>query len=103
MVQLVAAAEKDIQEEIESVSKLATKASEQAYYKWNNTWTRLVQDVVRFEIMILEVLRLTIVQCYTILLANWLKGSSLITIEEVGKLMKGLSICLSKYRSANYY
>lgn len=61
MIQLVAAAEKDIQEEIESVGKLATKASEQAYYKWNNTWTRSVQDVVRFEIMILLISELTFV------------------------------------------
>ena len=46
---LVDLAEKDIEEEIQSIGKLASKASEQAYYKWNSTWTRSVQDVVRFK------------------------------------------------------
>jgi hypothetical protein len=48
--QVVAAAEQDIQEEIESVGKLAKKASDQAYYKWNDSWTRSIQDVVRVEV-----------------------------------------------------
>jgi translin family protein len=59
-----------VQAEIETISKLAKKASEQAYYRWNSTWTRSMQDVVS-----------------TILLVQWLKTSTLITIEEVGEMM----------------
>jgi hypothetical protein len=85
--ELLAAAEKDIQEEVSTVGKLAKKASEQAYYRWNFTWTRSIQDVVcRVNIPLSD--EPNKLQCYTILLSNYLKTSTLLTIEEVGVLLQ---------------
>jgi len=74
---VVAAAEAAIRDEISSVSKLSEQASKQPYYKWNNMWTRSIQDV-----------------CFTVLYCGWLaqdsenKTGKLLTIEEVGTILK---------------
>ncbi|KAF2664395.1 Translin [Microthyrium microscopicum] len=56
-----------IHAEITTISQLATKASQQPYYKWNHVWTRSVQDA-----------------CFTILFAHYAASSALLTIEDLG-------------------
>ncbi|KAF2087926.1 Translin [Saccharata proteae CBS 121410] len=77
---LVSSAEAAINQEIDAVSKLAQAASPHPYYKFNGIWSRQVQDTV-----------------FTILLCGYLGGFAnegtakdgrLLTIEEVGKIMK---------------
>ncbi|KAI0851337.1 Translin [Daldinia vernicosa] len=73
--------EDGIKPEIESVGELAQFASNYPYYKYNNRWSRSIQNVVG-----------------TILLTGWLGGlgtesrpgelGRLLTIEEVGQLLK---------------
>jgi hypothetical protein len=43
---VVTAAEAAIHDEIATVSQLSEKASKQPYYKWNDRWSRKMQDVV---------------------------------------------------------
>lgn len=44
---VVTAAEAELQGQFKTIRTLAEKASTQPYYKWNNMWTRQMQDVVR--------------------------------------------------------
>ncbi|KAF4637759.1 hypothetical protein G7Y89_g331 [Cudoniella acicularis] len=77
---LIVSAESAIKDEIESIGKLASIASNSPYYKYNNLWTRDVQNVV-----------------FAILLCGWLGGMAmngtaaeagkLLTIEEVGEIL----------------
>jgi len=75
---LLSLVQTDIAGQVETIQKLASKASTQPYYKWNNVWTRSVQDA-----------------CYTIILTEWLRDSTngesdavkLLTLEEVGETM----------------
>ncbi|KAF2251972.1 Translin [Trematosphaeria pertusa] len=74
-------AEEPIQDAVKTVSNLSETASKQSYYKFNNMWSRQMQDVV-----------------YGILLWAWLGGKDLdggeakcgrlLTIEEVGEVLK---------------
>ncbi|KAF4631188.1 hypothetical protein G7Y89_g6944 [Cudoniella acicularis] len=57
---VIASAEGAIKEEIESIGKLASIASNSPYYKYNNLWTRDVQNVV-----------------FAILLCGWLGGMAM--------------------------
>jgi hypothetical protein len=64
----------DISAQISNVQDLAKQASQQPYYKWNNVWSRAVQDVL-----------------YTMILTEWLRGSDihrLLTLEDLGETMK---------------
>ncbi|KAF2429785.1 Translin [Tothia fuscella] len=76
---VVRAAEAAIRDEITTVAGLSVQASKQPYYKWNDVWTRKMQDV-----------------CQTILFCGWLNGfaqvgqdgaGKLLTIEEVGGVL----------------
>ncbi|KIW03873.1 uncharacterized protein PV09_05169 [Verruconis gallopava] len=80
--EVVTAAEEAIRDEIATILKLSELASQQPYYKNNFMWTRSMQDV-----------------CSTILFCKWLSAptapgpeasdaSELLTIEQVGDLMK---------------
>ncbi|KAF1989968.1 Translin [Aulographum hederae CBS 113979] len=78
---VITAAESSIRYEIDSIEKLSKAASEHPYYKWQFKWTHQVQDTI-----------------FTILFCGWLGGytgegeeakpGKLLTIEEVGKIMK---------------
>ncbi|KAH6683027.1 Translin [Halenospora varia] len=77
---VIASAESAIKDEVESINNLAGIASNSPYYKYNNLWTRDVQNVV-----------------FAILLCGWLGGMAmpnkpaepgkLLTIEEVGEIL----------------
>jgi len=73
---VIVAAEKAIAEEVESIRKLSTIASNAPYYKYNSMWTREVQNVV-----------------FAILICGYLGGmgkttsGQLLTIEEVGQIL----------------
>ncbi|KAF2103980.1 putative Translin-1 [Rhizodiscina lignyota] len=65
-----------IQAEADTVAKLSTTASQQPYYKWNNMWSRQMQDVI-----------------FSILLCGWLGANptepsgQLLTIERVASIL----------------
>jgi len=79
-------AEKSIDRQIQTVSKLAEVASQHPYYKYNNLWTRDVQNL-----------------CFAVIFCGWLGGycpsdasqatplperlGRLLTIEDVGKIL----------------
>ncbi|KAI4794305.1 Translin, partial [Aureobasidium sp. EXF-8846] len=77
---VVSSAEESINKEVESIAKLSDAASKYPYYKYNNMWTRHIQDA-----------------SFSILLCGFLGGFSsvgsgsqdgrLLTIEEVGQIM----------------
>lgn len=76
------AAEAAIREQATSVNGLAKVSSKHPYYKWNQIWSRQIQDTI-----------------VTILFCGWLGGLAtegneakqgrLLTIEEVGKVLGG--------------
>ncbi|KAK3065051.1 hypothetical protein LTS18_012498 [Coniosporium uncinatum] len=74
---VVNSAEGAVRHQLDSVTKLSEAASKQPYYKWNWIWTHQVQDTI-----------------FTILFCGWLGGYNskesgrLLTIEEVGEIMK---------------
>lgn len=43
---VVNVAEAELQAQFKTIRTLAEQASKQPYYKWNNMWTRTMQDVV---------------------------------------------------------
>ncbi|PSN66312.1 recombination hotspot-binding protein-like protein [Corynespora cassiicola Philippines] len=75
------AAEEPIQKAVETVSQLSQSASKLPYYKFNNMWSRQVQDLA-----------------YGVLFWGWLGGhkldggaakcGELLTIEKIGELLK---------------
>ncbi|PSS20387.1 hypothetical protein M430DRAFT_100859 [Amorphotheca resinae ATCC 22711] len=77
---VIQSAEAAIKDEVESIGKLANITSNSPYYKYNNMWTRDVQNVV-----------------FSVLFCGWLGGvgesgvatepGKLFTIEEVGKIL----------------
>jgi len=80
--EVIKSAEDAIKEEILSVGKLAETTSSSPYYKYNNLWTRDVQNVI-----------------FSIIFCGYLGGialedapaapGKLFTIEEVGKILNG--------------
>lgn len=76
----LAQVEASIQSQIQDIAALNTAASKHPYYKYNNKWTRVVQDAT-----------------LTVLLDVWLGGGlvpkprlgRLLTLEEVGAVFQG--------------
>ncbi len=111
------AAEESIERQVETIAQLSTVASKYPYYRfvpglvisysvlmmfsYNGMWSRDVQNTVGLlsSNMRYEKARLIILQCFAIILCGWLGGcplqdfpahpGRLLTIEEVGKVMKG--------------
>jgi hypothetical protein len=81
---VISTAQTTIEEEIQTIQELSAVASKYPYYKFNYSWSRQVQDA-----------------CFSILLCGWLGGfgkcetGQLLTIEEVGEIMKGTILCFS--------
>ncbi|KAF2762683.1 putative Translin-1 [Pseudovirgaria hyperparasitica] len=81
VLSVTSSAEASIRNEIDTISRLAESASKHPYYKWNNIWSRHVQDTI-----------------FGILFCGWLGGfdgvdgegkqGRLLTIEQVGAAMK---------------
>ena len=83
--------------QVETIAQLAAIASKYPYYKYNNLWTRDVQNTVgAIYSMVTEELA-DHCQCFAVLLCAWLGGlpkeggqggvGRLLTIEEVGEVL----------------
>lgn len=48
MLPVVHAAQASINNEVQTIAQLSLVASKQPYYKFNYSWTRQMQDAVRF-------------------------------------------------------
>ena len=96
MPSVINAAQNNINGEIQTIQQLSEVASKHPYYKFNHAWSRQMQDAVSdYTSRILNTRQADLVQCYSILLCGWLGGfekgetGKLLTIEEVGGIMKG--------------
>lgn len=120
---VVSSAEQSLAAEVEAIRTLSATASKYPYYRFNYAWTRPMQDAVCSSPCFFPCLDFGITycvvysrrawfplskldgQCFSILLCGYLggfrkaQGGELLTIEEVGGIMRGTSLNITYKRS----